>query len=224
MRAPHVLVAALITLTPIALFTTHRPAGAEVGTVTLGWTAPGDDSLTGTATAYDMRYFPLPITAENFLSAFQVTAEPAPLGAGRAQTFTVHGLVPGAYYYFAIRTVDDAGNWSAISNVVKVRASYALGADDTPVVLDFSAPSPNPARSLASFSLGLPGEGQVDIEAFDIAGRHVRTLWSGTHAAGRSTVLWDLRGDDGRPLGAGLYLVRARIAGRVFVRRITVAR
>ena len=40
--------------------------------VHLSWTASGDDSLTGTASQYDLRYSTSLITAANFASATQV--------------------------------------------------------------------------------------------------------------------------------------------------------
>ena len=218
--APGVVVA-LLTLASIAA---HPRTLHADGTVTLTWTAPGDDSLSGTATAYDLRYFPLPISLANFQTAFRVSPEPVPLAPGRAQTNTVRGLTPGSYYYFAIRTVDDAGNWSALSNVPRLQATYTLAVGDAPPELDFSPPFPNPSRVLASFAIALPSTMETSIEAFDITGRHVRTLATGEHAAGRGTIMWDLRDDGGRLLGAGLYLVRARIGARVFIRRVTVTR
>lgn len=86
-------------------------------TATLGWTAVGDDSLTGTAASYDVRYSTSTITAANWASATQATGEPTPAVAGTAQTFMVRGLSRQVTYYFAIRATDDAGNVSALSNV-----------------------------------------------------------------------------------------------------------
>jgi hypothetical protein len=211
----------LLTLASIAARarTTHAD-----GTVTLTWTAPGDDSLSGTATVYDLRYSASQITITNFPSAIQVSPEPVPIAAGRTQTDTVHGLTVGSYYYFAIRTADDAGNWSALSNVPRLQATNTLAVGDTPPELDFSPPFPNPSRVLASFAIMLPSAMETSIEAFDVTGRHVRTLATGERPAGRGTVMWDLRDDQGRPLGSGLYLVRARIGSRVFTRRVTVTR
>ena len=57
--------------------------------VTLTWTAPGDDSTTGTATSYDVRYSLSAITDANWGAATQVSGEPAPLAAGTVQTFDV---------------------------------------------------------------------------------------------------------------------------------------
>jgi hypothetical protein len=216
---------ALAALASALLIGWSRPASAvEYGTVNLAWTAPGDDSLVGTATAYDLRYFTIPINLGNFFSATKVSPGPTPLSAGKAQSTTVHGLVPGAWYYFAIRTVDDVGNWSGISNIVRVQASYPLGVGDA-TELSFSNPYPNPSRASASFSIGLPAASAVDIEAFDVTGRHVRTLMnSSEQQAGHQTLVWDLRDDGGRPLGSGMYLVRARVGGQTFIRRVTVGR
>jgi len=44
--------------------------------VRLTWTTPGDDSLTGTASQFDLRYSTAQITAANFASATRWTASP----------------------------------------------------------------------------------------------------------------------------------------------------
>ncbi len=86
------------------------------GSVTLGWTATGDDAATGTATSYDVRYALTAIDSAGFLTAFQATGEPTPKLAGQAETFTVTGLVSNTHYYFAIKASDEASNTSAVSN------------------------------------------------------------------------------------------------------------
>ena len=87
--------------------------------VVVSWTAPGDDGAVGTASVYDLRVSEAPITAGTFTQALAVPGMPAPLASGAAQKVTVHGLTPGRTYYFAIRTSDDQGNWSGLSNVVQ---------------------------------------------------------------------------------------------------------
>jgi len=86
--------------------------------ITLTWTAPGDDGATGTASSYDIRYSTSPVTAANFAAATQATGEPAPTAAGTQQNFVVTGLTTGTTYYFAMKTADEAPNWSGLSNVV----------------------------------------------------------------------------------------------------------
>lgn len=87
--------------------------------VTLGWTAAGDDGFTGTAAACDLRWSAAAITSANFASATAVTPAPSPVAGGTAVTHTVSSLTPGGTYYFALRTMDESGNWSGVSNVVQ---------------------------------------------------------------------------------------------------------
>jgi phosphodiesterase/alkaline phosphatase D-like protein len=115
----------VVSRTTTAAPDTIRPApianlavtGVTDSTAMLGWTAVGDDSLSGTATSYDIRYSTAPINPTNWASAAQVTGEPAPAAPGTAQSFQVRGLSRQVTYYFAIRASDDAGNVSALSNV-----------------------------------------------------------------------------------------------------------
>jgi phosphodiesterase/alkaline phosphatase D-like protein len=92
--------------------------------ITLSWTTPGDDSLSGTASQFDLRYSLSPITAANFATATRWLAMPAPLAPGTRQSVIVTGLTPATTYYFAIKTADDVPNWSLISNIVS-RATTA---------------------------------------------------------------------------------------------------
>ena len=96
-----------------------RAQGAAQDSVTLRWTAVGDDSLSGVAAAYDLRMSDSPITASSWSSATALSGLPAPLASGTLQQVTVRGLTPGAIYYFALRVRDDAGNWSDVSNLVR---------------------------------------------------------------------------------------------------------
>lgn len=84
---------------------------------TLVWTSPGDDGSTGTASTYDMRYSTSTITSGNFAAATTVSDKAVPQVAGSAESKVVDGLTPGVAYYFAIKTADEEGNWSDISNI-----------------------------------------------------------------------------------------------------------
>ncbi|UCF06606.1 MAG: VCBS repeat-containing protein, partial [bacterium] len=102
--------------------------------VTLSWTATGDDSTVGTASFYDIRYSNLLITAGNFYDADTVAAEPPPQGVGSPETFEVTGLVSGLKYYFALKAGDVDNNWSDISNCVS--AFTDLGSPEVTSVKD----------------------------------------------------------------------------------------
>lgn len=100
-----------------ALFMNAAVAGgANSSSVTVSWTATGDDGRVGTSAGYDLRYADHHISESNWSTATRVTNVPVPLPAGSVQSVTIDNLSDDLTYYFAIRAVDDAGNWSPVSN------------------------------------------------------------------------------------------------------------
>ena len=89
---------------------------------TVSWTAPGDDGWSGKAKTYNLRYSTSPIVDGNFASATAATTY-TPYAAGSQESTPVSGLVAGATYYFALKTTDEAGNVSSLSNVASVALS-----------------------------------------------------------------------------------------------------
>ena len=95
-----------------------RIDGFTDSTVSLAWTAPGDDGNTGTPAQYDLRYSTDVIDDANFDAATPFAFPTQPGAAGQAESLTVTGLVAGQIYYFALKAADEIPNWSDLSNVV----------------------------------------------------------------------------------------------------------
>ena len=93
-----------------------RVDGVTDSSVSLKWTATGDDKDEGAATTYDLRYYHTWLSTANWDSATQVTGEPAPSNAGQTDSMTVTGLKMDSTYFFALIAYDEAGNSSGISN------------------------------------------------------------------------------------------------------------
>ena len=212
----------LVVLTAATILGFGAATVAHAGSVTLTWTAPRD-SVSGQAARYDLRYSATVLTADSFNQAATVLGLPDPALPGTVQSITINGLRSGTDYYFAIKSVDVAGNWSAISNVVRRTPVDAVN-ERLGVPLSFSAPAPNPARAAARFSFGLPQEMSVVVEVFDVTGRRVRVLDDARHSAGIDDLTFDLQDDRGVRLAEGLYLVRAKLGDSVFTRRLVVTR
>ena len=123
------------TLLALAAMAAARVAHAALTPIsaTILWTAPGDDSLSGTASRYDVRLSTAPLDESNFAAATALTGVPAPLVAGSAQTMNVVGLSPATAYWCAIKTVDEVNNWSGLSNVIQFT---------TPAASDSVRPAP----------------------------------------------------------------------------------
>lgn len=104
--------------------------------ITLSWTAPGDDDATGTVSSYDVKISENPITATNFDAAAdaEVTFSPATLvagGATQAATVTKIGsadLDPETLYYVAVRGVDEKDQKGGIDTA----SAETEMLDDTP--------------------------------------------------------------------------------------------
>ncbi len=123
--APTVYEETSIDFTPPAAITDLSTLPSGPGSVTLTWTAPGDDGGAGTATAYDIRYFTTPITDSNWVSATLTVNLPVPSIAGTREVSTLTAVPPGVFY-IAIRTIDDQWQWSGLSNVVEVEVPYGI--------------------------------------------------------------------------------------------------
>jgi len=88
----------------------------NISTIRITWTAPGDDASTGTAHHYEVRYSLSAITDNNWQNASLANNIPAPANPGTTQTMNVTGLDEATIYYFAIKTFDEQGNVSGVSN------------------------------------------------------------------------------------------------------------
>jgi hypothetical protein len=198
------------------------PAAGPTASLTLRWTAPGDDGRIGVASRYDLRFSLHPISESSFASATAVPGVPRPSRAGTKETVEVRDLVPETDYYFALKTVDNAGNWSRLSNVLRHTAPGQP--TPLPASIALSAPQPNPSREATSFQLALPRDAEVSIRVFDAGGRDVVILADGHYPAGVTTLWWTLRDSRGLPVGSGRYWICGRVDGTQLVRSVAVVR
>jgi hypothetical protein len=104
-------------LTPPGKITDLTVKFTNSTSVTLSWTAPGDDGYSGTVAGYDIRYFIYPITEAIWNITNQVNGFPEPVMAGNNQNFTITGLIANQQYYFALIAYDDWPNYSPLSNI-----------------------------------------------------------------------------------------------------------
>lgn len=202
---------------------------------TLSWMAPGDDGATGTVASYTVKYHTSALTAANFDNTGVTMTAPAPLPAGTTQVACVDGLPSGITYWFALKSTDDAGNLSVISNVIS-GTTRTIGASilcdgfraQQPVaevdVTEFSiAGHPNPMDGRLHITLSVPVElegASIDVSVFDLLGRRVRQLLAGSAEAGRLDGEWDRSAEDGAPASPGIYFLRARVGDQQRTRTI----
>ena len=97
-------------------------AGSGPGKITLTWTAPGDDGRSGTAHHYKVRYSNQPVSDQTWDQAEVYSQTWTPVTGGLGEYRIISGFNPGQTCHLAIKTVDEAGNISTISNSTQVVA------------------------------------------------------------------------------------------------------
>ena len=129
-RVLHYLTATLATLAVLALMVSWAASATAAepadSTVVIRWEAPADDgteAATGPASRYELRFRTTPIVAGDleawWSDAISVNGMPSPGSPGAAEAVTIGDLSPTVAYYFVMRAVDAAGNWSPFSNVLR---------------------------------------------------------------------------------------------------------
>lgn len=155
-----------------------------------------------------------------------------------------HDVIDGRHVLqFAALVGPDFGGWRSLSQQGEVVARIQFvepGGDgvylfrlDAPL----SAPPMPPPAARLSLRIGpnpigagslavtwrAPGNqaGRARVSVFDPAGRLIRVV---RDASGASAATWNLDGDDGRPVAAGIYVVCVEVGGEVRARRVAVTR
>jgi flagellar hook assembly protein FlgD len=83
-------------------------------------------------------------------------------------------------------------------------------------------PQPFSPSGVVGFSM--PAASEVSLSVYDVKGRRVRMLATGTRSEGSHQVGWDGTDDAGRDVAPGLYFVRLNAGERVEVKRVVVVR
>lgn len=86
--------------------------------LTLRWTAPGDDSTSGQAALYDLRWSESPLSEGSWAQATRVEELSAPKPAGQEESFRLSGFQPGQAVHVGLKIRDELGNESPLSNVL----------------------------------------------------------------------------------------------------------
>jgi hypothetical protein len=147
-------------------------------------------------------------------------------GSFTAPTATVSAtLTTGSFstgtHTLWVRAHDAAGNWGRpLGLSILVNGTQPLAVNDARVDFGLAQNAPNPVLISTLIRYSLPVRGDVDLSVFDVGGRRVRSLVSGSVAAGIHSAGWDRRDQNGRLVQPGVYYYRLAVAGRTFERRL----
>ena len=139
------------------------------------------------------------------------------IGTGNVVVDTSAGLV-----YAEVEHFSDI----VVARKPGVSTGAASGRTDAPEThrLDANYPNPfNPGTEIR-FNLAGPGNQTVRLTVYNILGQEIRTLVSGSLAAGSHRAVWDGRDNAGRQAGTGIYICRLEGRGFSLSRRMALVR
>lgn len=138
---------------------------------------------------------------------------------------TVRRVWDEAVYTFASAGAESPRSFRLLAGAPPAVAARLQSAVAPPQEVTLQTPYPNPARTGRPITVayGLPAQGAVALEVFDMLGRRVATLHQVDAARpGYHTVVWDGRGATGRRLASGTYLVRLTADSTVRTTRVVL--
>ncbi|MCB2230315.1 leucine-rich repeat domain-containing protein [bacterium] len=141
--------------------------------VTLTWTASGDDSTIGTAARYELRMARSTIHWGSFDSAQLISGLADPKPAGQQERFEVTGLHEDSTYFFALRVFDEKDNYNGVSNCVHATCinDFVVTIPDAGLLAAIRARLSKPAGDiLKSDLLGIEDLLATDLMIADLTG------------------------------------------------------
>jgi len=141
--------------------------------------------------------------------------------------------VSGMWVYYKIRAVDRSGSTSALTGYVAVYVPFPTkqggGGQSGGLVegdLNYALfpASPQPSAGSVNLSYSLPEPAKVSLLVYDVQGRRVRTLTSGSEAPGFHSVAWDGKDDVGKPVSGGVYFYRLEAGAFSQTRKLVLVR
>jgi FlgD Ig-like domain/Peptidase C13 family len=108
-----------------------------------------------------------------------------------------------------------------IDDVMLIMETFSHASDETTTrKLSLTPLGANPVIGITQLRLELPSRALVSVRVFDASGRAVRTLPGSSLSAGSHQIEWDGRYENGTPAGAGVYWIRADVAGQSVKQRL----
>lgn len=121
---------------------------------------------------------------------------------------------------------------SRIATFIRPEGSVALldapilnvvsAAESTPLPRFSIEAYPNPFNPSTTVTIANSRRGFVELDVFDAAGRHVRTLFRGQLLAGTTRIAWDGRNGAGNNCASGVYFCRLVGVGEMITRKLVL--
>ena len=163
------------------------------------------------------------LTSKDFLTVDDVTASTGSAKVttdNRAFNLLVKSPVAGLndIVFANFRTLQDT-----TLNLVMTYNTSGVGDRPSGPAIGLSSPYPNPARDGVHTAITSTSSAELELSAWDLAGRRIATIHRGP-VLGRRDVVWDGRDANGASVPPGVYLLRLSNGRETQSRRVAVMR
>jgi len=140
--------------------------------------------------------------------------------AGQQNTVTYLNLLPGTAFYNAGLFVDPVFTSDA---EIRIGQASSVPGGQLAAGVDLVA-APNPFNPMTTISFEAPAADHARIKVYSSRGLLVAELLDESVSAGRNSVAWNGRDQQGRMVGSGNYMVRLELGGEPFTRWVTLVK
>jgi hypothetical protein len=95
-----------------------------------------------------------------------------------------------------------------VQSAPTIEAAPVMPLASAPAATMLLAPKPNPFSNEQTLTFSLTEPSHVSLAIFDVTGARVKTIVYGSYGGGTHSFTWTGRNDAGRPVPAGVYIVK----------------
>jgi hypothetical protein len=122
-----------------------------------------------------------------------------------------------------------ATTWEPVTTgeiMIRAIVQYPVANDDnvTPALTLDASNYPNPFNPETTISFIVPKSGPASLEVYNIKGQIVRTLVNDVREAGKYTVIWNGKDNNGSSVASGLYFYRLTHDGKNITRKMLLSK
>ena len=129
-----------------------------------------------------------------------------------------------ATYFYKLQSVDLNGSMSFHPSIHVQYTTSVAQQEPLPSEFRLEQNYPNPFNPETRIFYQVPVESLVDIAIYNVQGRLIHQLVSGTKAPGRHVVVWDGLDKENNSVGSGIYLLKMSATDFQQTKRITLLR
>jgi len=125
----------------------------------------------------------------------------------------------GVNYY---NSLSGSGDLNLRAKISTTSTTIGIQHNTIPAGFVLSQNYPNPFNPVTTLRYDLPVTTLVNITVYDMLGRRVKALINQTQNAGFKSIIWDATNDNGKPVGAGIYLYQIQAGDNIQTKKMVL--